>query len=73
MIRLGKNFNNSQFSITFDVQECLDGKRVVFGNIIKGMKTLYQIQDLGKKVGSPVVPIYVEKCGELRRHKKRKN
>ncbi|KRT78864.1 hypothetical protein AMK59_7984 [Oryctes borbonicus] len=69
MIRFGKNFNNSQFSITFDAQEHLDGKRVVFGNIIKGMKTLYQIQDLGKKVGSPVVPIYIERCSEIHKRK----
>ncbi|KAI4458583.1 peptidyl-prolyl cis-trans isomerase [Holotrichia oblita] len=73
MIRFGKNFNNSQFSITFDAQENLDGKRVVFGNIIKGMKTLYQIQDLGKKVGSPIAPIYIEKCGEIRKKKHKQN
>ncbi|GJQ74398.1 hypothetical protein Trydic_g21271 [Trypoxylus dichotomus] len=71
MIRFGKNFNNSQFSITFDAQEHLDGKRVVFGSIIKGMKTLYQIQDLGKKVGSPIVPIYIENCNVIRKRTKR--
>lgn len=44
--------------------ERLDGKRVVFGKIVKGNCTILKIQDLGKKVGRPQVPIIISDCGE---------
>lgn len=55
--------NNSQFSITFDKMEALDGVRVVFGKIVKGNATLFQINDLGRKFGRPIAPIVVCDCG----------
>lgn len=64
MIRIKRKKNNSQFSITLAPMEQLDGKRVVFGKVIKGNSVLFKIQDLGKKVGKPPVPIIISDCGE---------
>lgn len=69
MIRVGDNENNSQFSITLGPMPKLDGKQVVFGKIIRGNKTIFQIDDLARKVGKPTVPIYIRDCGENRRVK----
>ncbi|XP_022913187.2 uncharacterized protein [Onthophagus taurus] len=67
MVPIDTMYNNSKFSITFEAQERLDSKRVAFGRVIKGMKTIYHIQDLRKKVGSPIVPIFIEKCGQIKK------
>lgn len=64
MIRVKQNQNNSQFSITLSAMERFDGKRVVFGKVIKGNSTLFKIQDLGRKIGRPPVPIIISDCGE---------
>lgn len=64
MKRVKRRQNNSQFSITLSKMETFDGKRVAFGKVIKGISTLFKIEDLGKKVGKPQTPIIISDCGE---------
>lgn len=66
MIRKGDNQNDSKFSITLSKVEKFDGKRVVFGKVIKGNSTLITIESLGKKVGKPSTPIIINNCGEYK-------
>lgn len=70
MIRVGDKENNSQFCITFDKVESFDGKRTVFGKVVKGFETMLKIQDLGKKVGKPSLPVEIYNCGEYKQRKK---
>lgn len=64
MIPVKKRQNSSLFSITLTKMEKLDGKRVVFGKVIKGIAVLFKIEDLGRKVGKPGIPIIISDCYE---------
>nr|CAD7454567.1 unnamed protein product [Timema tahoe] len=44
---------NSLFNITFKELQTLDGKCVVIGKVIKGLRTLNKLQDYGVKSGKP--------------------
>ncbi len=46
MANRGKNTNSSQFFVLFGPAPHLDGKHVVFGNVIKGMEILDEIEKI---------------------------
>ncbi|CAL8070953.1 unnamed protein product [Orchesella dallaii] len=65
MANSGANSNGSQFFITFQPTNWLDGKHVVFGLIVSGLDILKKIEKYGSKSGKTSERISVTACGEL--------
>merc|ERR1719245_842720 len=65
MANSGKNTNGSQFFITTVVTSWLDGKHVVFGEVLEGMDVVKKIEKLGSRSGKPKKKISVAKSGEI--------
>jgi len=63
MINWGKNSNSSIFMITLSRQQHLYGHHVVFGTVIKGMRVLREMNELGTRIGRPALPIRILQCG----------
>jgi cyclophilin family peptidyl-prolyl cis-trans isomerase/FKBP-type peptidyl-prolyl cis-trans isomerase len=62
----GKNKNNSKFLITLKYIPWFDGKHVVFGQIIKGMEILDQIENIETDENDkPLKKITIINCGEI--------
>lgn len=65
MSNKGRHTNTSQFYITFDECKWLNGKHVVFGTVVDGLRTLRAIEDAGSPDGQPLCSIQIVDCGEL--------
>tara|TARA_B100000780_G_C20991729_1_gene396624 strand:+ start:165 stop:362 length:198 start_codon:yes stop_codon:yes gene_type:complete len=65
MANSGRNTNGSQFFITTARTPHLNGKHVVFGEVIDGMKIVRQIEKLGSQSGKVRSKVTIENCGEL--------
>ncbi|THH19555.1 hypothetical protein EW146_g1631 [Bondarzewia mesenterica] len=66
MANAGKDTNGSQFFITTVPTPHLDGKHVVFGEVIRGKSILRQIENHPTASGDvPTVPITITDCGVL--------
>jgi peptidylprolyl isomerase len=53
MANAGPNTNGSQFFVTTVVTEWLDGKHVVFGEVVSGQNIVKEIETLGSASGTP--------------------
>jgi len=65
MANAGPNTNGSQFFLTFTPTEWLDGKHVVFGQVVDGLDILERLESLGSQSGKTKVPIEISDCGQI--------
>lgn len=66
MANAGKDTNGSQFFITTVPTPSLDGRHVVFGEVIEGMEVVGIIEALGSPDGNPSKTVTITDSGELR-------
>jgi peptidylprolyl isomerase len=65
MANAGPGTNGSQFFITLNPTEHLDGKHVVFGEVIDGFDVVKAIEAQGSQSGKTKSKVIVADCGEL--------
>uniref|UniRef100_A0A7S4MEQ3 Peptidyl-prolyl cis-trans isomerase n=1 Tax=Vannella robusta TaxID=1487602 RepID=A0A7S4MEQ3_9EUKA len=65
MANAGKNTNGSQFFITTVQTPWLDGKHVVFGEVLEGMEVVKAIEAVGSQSGKPSQRVQIVDSGVL--------
>ncbi|CAE6513996.1 unnamed protein product [Rhizoctonia solani] len=65
MANSGQNTNTSQFFITLAPQPGLDGKHVVFGEVVEGMEIVEAIENTPTKNDKPTLEIKIVQSGQL--------
>lgn len=65
MANSGKNTNGSQFFITTAMTSWLDGKHVVFGEVVDGYSVVKQMEKVGSEAGPPSCTVLIEDCGQI--------
>jgi peptidylprolyl isomerase len=65
MANSGPDSNGSQFFVTVAPTPWLDGKHVVFGEVLEGMDVVKAIEDIGDPQGKPSKEVVITACGVL--------
>merc|ERR1712151_1381125 len=65
MANAGPNTNGSQFFVTTVPCPWLDGKHVVFGEVVQGMDVVKAIERVGSQSGRCREEVTITNCGEL--------
>lgn len=66
MANSGEDTNGSQFFICTAKTHWLDGKHVVFGKVVEGMKVVREMGEFGSQSGKPHGKMEIADCGELK-------
>jgi len=65
MANAGPGTNGSQFFITTVATPWLDGKHVVFGKVVEGLKVVTAMEAVGSSSGSTSADVEIADCGEV--------
>lgn len=65
MANRGPNTGSSQFFITFAATPWLDGRHVVFGEVVEGLDILDKLEAEGSRSGTPKHKVTIVKSGQL--------
>ncbi|ORC87500.1 cyclophilin-type peptidyl-prolyl cis-trans isomerase [Trypanosoma theileri] len=66
MANAGRNTNGSQFFICTVPCAWLDGKHVVFGQVLRGYENVKKIEGYGTPHGKPTKTVMISDCGVLK-------
>uniref|UniRef100_A0A7S1CYJ3 Peptidyl-prolyl cis-trans isomerase n=1 Tax=Cyclophora tenuis TaxID=216820 RepID=A0A7S1CYJ3_CYCTE len=65
MANSGPNTNGSQFFLCTAKTSWLDGKHVVFGQVVEGMDVVTAVEAVGSKNGATSAQVVIQDCGQL--------